>query len=133
MTGVKVMALPQVGLALAESVENAVGDVQQPGAKSEEQRWEEGQVQVHGDGEEPCPESGDGGRVQAKKMPPFCEVGETVRQVLVYCGWSCPAIVVTAELCCSVENSSRRVVSGKENSRSLGFARDDKGEGGDFY
>ena len=85
MTGVKVMALPQVGLPLTESVENAVGDVEQPGAKGEEQRREDGQVQVHGDGEEPCPESGDGGRVQAEKMPPFCEVGETVRQVLVYC------------------------------------------------
>ena len=45
-------------------------------------------MQVHGDGEEPCPESGDGGRVQAKKMPPFCEVVETLRQDLVYCGWS---------------------------------------------
>ena len=45
-------------------------------------------MQVHGDGEEPCPESGDGGRVQAQKMPPFCEVVETLRQGLVYCGWS---------------------------------------------
>ncbi len=49
MTGVKVMAFPQIGLAGVESVENAVGDVEQPGAKGEEQRREDGQVQMHGD------------------------------------------------------------------------------------
>ncbi len=54
MAGVKVMALPQVALPRAESVEDAVGDVEQPGAKGEKQRrLEEGQVKMHGAGEEP--------------------------------------------------------------------------------
>ena len=77
MTGVEVMALPQVALAVAESIEDAVGDVEQPGAKGEKQRPGRGQVKMHGAGEEPRPESGDGGRIQAQQMPPFCEIVET--------------------------------------------------------
>ena len=54
MTGVKVMALAQLALPLAESIENAVGDIEQPGAKGEKQRrLEKGQVKMHGAGKEP--------------------------------------------------------------------------------
>ena len=53
MAGVKMMALPeQAGMGLAESIENAVGDVQQPGAKGEKQRLEQRQVKMHGADEE---------------------------------------------------------------------------------
>jgi hypothetical protein len=39
MTSVKVMALPkQRGLGLAESIEDAVSDVKQPGAKGKKER-----------------------------------------------------------------------------------------------
>jgi hypothetical protein len=41
MASVKVVALPkQASLGLAKSIENAVGDVKQPGAKGEKQRLE---------------------------------------------------------------------------------------------
>jgi len=41
-------------LALAESVENAVGNIEQPGAKGEKQRrLEKGQVKMHGASKEP--------------------------------------------------------------------------------
>ncbi len=41
MTSVKMMALAkQAGLRLAESIENAIGDVKQPSAKGEKQRLE---------------------------------------------------------------------------------------------
>ena len=54
MTGVKVMALPQVALPLAESVEDAVGDIEQPSAECEKQRrLEKWQVKMHSAGKEP--------------------------------------------------------------------------------
>ena len=53
MTGVKVMALAQLALLLAESIENAVGDIEQPGANGEKERREKGQVKMHGAGEKP--------------------------------------------------------------------------------
>ena len=41
MASVKVMTFPkQRGLGLTESIENAIGDVKQPGTKREKQRLE---------------------------------------------------------------------------------------------
>ncbi len=85
MAGVEVMAFPkQLALGLAESIENAVGDVEQPGAKGEKQRLDKRQVKMHGADEEPRPESGDGWRIQTEQMPPFRKVVETLGQVSVY-------------------------------------------------
>ena len=92
MAGMKMMALPQqLALLGAKSIENAVGDVEQPGAKGEKQRLERGHVKMHGAGKEPRPESGDGWRIQAKQMPPFHQVVEALGQDSVYCGWRSPA------------------------------------------
>ena len=85
MTGMKMMAFAQQ-LALAESIENAVSDIEQPGAESQKQRREKRETKMHGAGEEPRPESGDGWRIQAEQMPPFREVVEAPGQVSVYCG-----------------------------------------------
>jgi hypothetical protein len=38
MTSVKVMTLAQVALPLAESIEDAVGDIEQPSAEGKKQR-----------------------------------------------------------------------------------------------
>ena len=85
MTGVKVMALPkQRRLRLAESIENAVRDVKQPGAKREKERLGKRQVKMHGADEEPGPQSSDGGRVQTEQMPPLRQVVDTPCQDLVY-------------------------------------------------
>ena len=98
MASVKMMALPkQRGLGLAESIENAVSDVKQPGAKGEKQRLEKRQVKMHGADEEPGPESSDRWRIQTEQMPPLREVVDTPCQVSVYvCGgnelspiWDC--------------------------------------------
>ena len=86
MTDVKEMALAQLTLPRAESVENAGRDVEQPGAKGEKQRREKGHVKMHGAGKEPGPESGDSRRIQAEKVPPFGKIGEALGQVSVYCG-----------------------------------------------
>ena len=85
MTGMKVMAFAQQ-LALAESIENAVSDIEQPGAESQKQRHEQWNAKMHGVGEEPRPESGDCRRIQAEKMPPFREIVEAPGQNSVYCG-----------------------------------------------
>ena len=85
MAGMKMMAFAQQ-LALPESIENAVGDIEQPGAEGQKQRCEKGDVKMHGAGEEPRPESGDGRRIQAEQMPPFREVVEAPGQTSVYCG-----------------------------------------------
>ena len=44
MAGVKMMAFAQP-LALAEPIENAVGDIEQPGAKGQQQRREQRQCE----------------------------------------------------------------------------------------
>ena len=71
---------------MAESIENAVSDIEQPGTESQEQGREPGEAKMHGAGEEPRPESGDGGRIQAEQMPPFREVVEAAGQTSVYRG-----------------------------------------------
>jgi hypothetical protein len=87
MAGVKMMTLPQLlALPLAESIENAVGDIKQPGAKGKKQRLNQGQAKMHGAGEEPRPERGDRRRIQAKQMPPFRKVVEALSQDSVYFG-----------------------------------------------
>jgi hypothetical protein len=40
---------------------------------------------MHGTGQKPGPESGDGRRIEAKEMPPFGEIVETLSQSSVYC------------------------------------------------
>jgi hypothetical protein len=69
---------------MAESIKNAVGDVEQPGAEGEKQRLDQGQSKMHGADEEPRPESSDRWRIQAEQMPPFREVVDTTCQVSVY-------------------------------------------------
>jgi hypothetical protein len=67
MTSVKVMALPkQRGLGLAESIEDAVCDVKQPGAKGKKEGLGKRQVKMHGADEEPGPKSSDRWRVQTE-------------------------------------------------------------------
>ena len=67
MAGVKVMALPkQRRLGLAESIEKAVSDVKQPGAKGKKERLRKRQVKMHGADEEPGPQSSDRWRIQAE-------------------------------------------------------------------
>ena len=67
MAGVKVVALPkQRRLSLAESIEKAVRDVKQPGAKGEKERLGKREVKMHGTDEEPGPESSDRWRIQAE-------------------------------------------------------------------
>ena len=88
MASMKMMTFPkQAGLGLAESIENAVGDVEQPGAKREKQCLEKRQVKMHGADEEAGPESSDRWRIETEQMPPFCEVVDTACQISVYvCG-----------------------------------------------
>jgi hypothetical protein len=52
-------------MGMAESIENAVRDVKQPGAEREKKRLNQGQSKMHGADEKPRPESGNGGRIQA--------------------------------------------------------------------
>ena len=67
MAGVKVMALTkQRRLGLAESIENAISDVKQPGAKGKKERLGKREVKMHGTGEEPGPESSNRWRIQAE-------------------------------------------------------------------
>jgi hypothetical protein len=85
MASVKMMALPEeAGVGLAEPIENAVGDVEQPGAKGQKERLQKRQVKMHGADEEERPESSDCGRIQAQEMPPLREVVETAGQSSVY-------------------------------------------------
>ncbi len=87
MAGVKMVALAkQLALGVAESIENAVGDVKQPGAKREKHRLDKRKMKMHGADEEPRPERGDGRRIQAEQMPPFRQVVEASCQVSVYVG-----------------------------------------------
>ena len=87
MASVKMVAFPkQAGLGLAESIENAVGDVKQPGAKREKQRLDKRQVKMHGTDEEPRPQSSNGRGIQTEEMPPFRKVVETTCQISVYVG-----------------------------------------------
>jgi len=89
MASVKMVAFPkQAGLGLAESIENAVGDVKQPGAKREKECLEKRQVKMHGADEEPGPESSHRWCIETEQMPPFREVVETTCQISVYVG--CP-------------------------------------------
>jgi hypothetical protein len=79
------MALPkQRGLGLAESVENAISDVNQPGAKGEKERLGKRQVKMHGADKETGPESSDCWGIQTEQMPPFREVVDTTCQSSVY-------------------------------------------------
>jgi hypothetical protein len=79
------MALPkQRGLGLAESIENAVSDVEQPGGKREKERLGKRQVKMHGADEEPGPESSDTWRIQTEQMPPVRKVVDTSCQSSVY-------------------------------------------------
>ena len=57
--------VPEFALGMTESIEDAVGDVEQPGAEGEKKRLDEGQAKMHGADKEPRPESGDGGSIQA--------------------------------------------------------------------
>ncbi len=85
MASVKVMPLAKQGrLGLAESIENAITDVEQPGAKGKKERLGKRPVKMHRANEEPGPKSGDGWRVQTEQMPPLREVGDTQCQILVY-------------------------------------------------
>ena len=89
MASVKMMALPKQGrLGLAESIENAITDVEQPGAKGKKERLGKRPMKMHGANEEPGPKSGDGWGVQTEQMPPLREVGDSQGQSLVYvcCG-----------------------------------------------
>ena len=87
MAGVKMVALAkQLALGLTESIENAVSDVKQPGAKGEKHRLDKRKMKMHGADEEPRPESSDGRRIQAEQMPPFRQVVEASCQVSVYVG-----------------------------------------------
>jgi hypothetical protein len=51
---------------MAESIKNAVGDVEQPGAKREKECLEKRQVKMHGADEKPGPESSNRWRIQAE-------------------------------------------------------------------
>jgi hypothetical protein len=67
MTGVKMMALAkQRALGLGESIENAVSDIKEPGAKREKGGLDKRKMKMHGADEEPRPERGDGGGIQAE-------------------------------------------------------------------
>ena len=94
MAGMKMMAFAQQ-LALPESIENAVGDIEQPGAEGKKQRREKGYTKMHGAGEEPRPESGDCRRIQAEQMPPFREIVEAPGQDSVYCSDPSAALGMT--------------------------------------
>jgi len=85
MAGVEIVALAEK-FAFAESIEDAVGDVEKPGAEGEQQRGEYWHVEAHGAGEEPSPERSDGWRIQAKQVPPMRKVVEAPGQGLVYDG-----------------------------------------------
>ena len=85
MAGVKTVAFPeQFARPLAKSVENAIGDIEQPGAEGEKQRRDKRQVEVHGASEEPRPKSGNGWRIQAEQMPPFRKIVAATGQDSVY-------------------------------------------------
>ena len=71
-------------LGLAESIENAVRNVKQPGAKGEKERLGKRQVKMHGADEEPGPQSRDRWRVQTEQMPPLRQVVDTLCQTSVY-------------------------------------------------
>ncbi len=79
MAGVEIVALAEK-FALAESIEDAVGNVEEPSARGKEKRGENWHVEAHGASEEPCPERSDGGRIQAKQVPPMCKVVEAPAQ-----------------------------------------------------
>ena len=85
MTGVKVMALPkQRRLGLAESIENAISNVEQPRAKGKKERLGKGPVKMHGADEEPGPQGSDGWCVQTEEVPPLREVVDIPCQRSVY-------------------------------------------------
>ena len=87
MASVKMMAISErLVLPLTQPIENAIADVEQPGAKAKEERGDQRQMQMHGAGEEPRPKSGNGGRIQAEQVPPFRQVVEALGQDLVYFG-----------------------------------------------
>ena len=82
MAGVEAMTLTQ-WFAWTESVQQAVGYVEQPGGQGQEHCREQGHVQMHRAGEEPRPKGGYGGGVQAKQVPPLSEIEQALRQRLV--------------------------------------------------
>jgi hypothetical protein len=97
MTGVKMMALAkQRALGLAESIENAVSDVKQPGAKREKHRLDKRKMKMHGADKEPRPERGDGRCIQAEQMPPFRQVVETSGQGSVYLAYILDSLLLRA-------------------------------------
>src|SRR5271170_7856637 len=65
------MALAQLAVrGYAKAVEDAVGDVDEPGSQGQQQRRGPGQADVHGAGEAPGPESGYGRGIKREQMPP---------------------------------------------------------------
>ena len=98
MASMKMVALPkQAGLGLAESIENAVGDVKQPGGQRENECLGKRQVKVHGANEEPRPESRNRWGIETEEMPPFRKVVDTPCQTLVYV--CCPNECSLANFC----------------------------------
>jgi hypothetical protein len=85
MAGVKTVTLPeQFTRPLAESVENAIGDIEQPGAEGEKQRRDKRQAEMHGASEEPRPKGSNSWRIQAEQMPPFRKIVAATDQDPVY-------------------------------------------------
>ncbi len=73
MAGVEIMAFAEAFVA-AESIEDPVSDVEQPGTEGKQQRRENRHVEPHGPRKEPRPERGYSRRIQAKQVPPSREV-----------------------------------------------------------
>jgi hypothetical protein len=77
VAGVEVVALAEVdGGSAGATVEEAVGDVDEPGADAEDGEGAGGDFGAYGAGESPCPEDGDCGRIEAEEMPVDGESGE---------------------------------------------------------
>jgi hypothetical protein len=65
MASMKIMAFAQA-FAWPESIKDAVGDVQEPGAEAQQQRRKNRHMKPHRAGEEPSPKRSDSWRIQAK-------------------------------------------------------------------
>ena len=66
-----------------EPVQNPVDSIKKPGDDAQDQRGGWREVQAHRLGEGPAPDDRNGGSIQAKEMPPFCNVVATSGQVPV--------------------------------------------------
>ncbi len=63
----------QLSPFFAQSMEDAVREIEQPCRQAQQKHCDRRQTEMHGSRKEPCPEDGDGGCVQAEQVPPCSE------------------------------------------------------------